>query len=124
MTVVSLVLAVHVLASTFWAGSTFTLARMGGKGAAALFGPQMGAAVTSVLAGMYLWRVVFGPSPGHEILGIGALAALVAAVVQAVLVGRVKGRIEKDERAQASAALAHRIAAGLFVVTIVCMVIQ
>ena len=48
-------LSLHLLASIFWAGSTFTLARSGGQGAEALFRPQMGAATVAVLAGIYLW---------------------------------------------------------------------
>jgi hypothetical protein len=124
MPVVTIVLVLHVLAATFWAGSTFTLARVRGKGADVLFVPQMGAAITAVVAGAYLWRTLFGATPGHTIIGIGSIAAIVAALVQAVLVGRVRRRIESEPQAQTRAALAHRIAGGLLAVTIICMVIQ
>ncbi|HEY1958364.1 MAG TPA: hypothetical protein VGH28_22260 [Polyangiaceae bacterium] len=123
MGIVSVVLAIHVLAATFWAGSTFTLARIGGKSAGALFGPQMGAAAASIVAGGYLWHTLF-VSGGHAVLGAGALAAVVAAIVQAVLVGRVRRRIESDDGARARALLGHRIAGGLLAVAIVCMVVQ
>lgn len=124
MPIVSIVLALHVLAATFWAGSTFTLARIGGKGAGALFGPQMGAAVTSILAGGYLWHTLFAPGGDHKVLGAGALAAIGAMIVQAVVIGRVRRRIENEEGARARALLAHRVAGGLLAVSIVCMVVQ
>ncbi len=125
MTVVlSIVLALHVLAATFWAGSTFTLARTDGKTAGQLFGPQMGAATVTVLAGGYVWAKMFGGSPGHMVVGIGALAAVVAAGVQGMFVGRERERISTDEEARARALLGHRIASVLLALAIVCMVIQ
>jgi hypothetical protein len=124
MSILSVVLVIHVLAATFWAGSTFTLARTRGESAAVLFGPQMGAAVVAIAAGGYLWRQLFGDGPGHAVIGVGSLAAVVAAILQAVLVGRVRRRIDTDPAARSRALLGHRIAAGLFVVTIACMVVQ
>jgi hypothetical protein len=120
---ISLTLVLHVLAATFWAGSTFTLARTGGKSAELLFAPQMGAAVVTVLAGGYLWARMFGGSGGHALLGLGAAAALLAALVQAVMVGRVLKRIPAEAPARAHAALAHRVAAGLLAITLACMVL-
>ncbi len=124
MPIVTIVLVLHILAATFWAGSTFTLARVQGKGSDVLFAPQMAAAATSVLAGAYLWATLFGASPGHTVVAVGSFAAILAAIVQAVLVGRVRRRIESEPHAQSRAALAHRIAGGLLLVTIVCMVVQ
>jgi hypothetical protein len=121
VSLVSLALVIHVLAATFWAGSTFALARTQSKSAADLFGPQMGAAIVAVAAGAFLWARLFGSSP-HVFLGIGAIAAVVAAIVQAVLVGRVRRTLDNDVAARKRATLAHRIASGLLVVTIVSMV--
>lgn len=121
---VSLALILHVLSTTFWAGSTFTLARTGGKGADGLFGPQMGAAGVAVATGGYLWAVLFGHSPGHSVLGIGAAVAVLAAIVQGSRIGPVRKRIATDAAALACALRAHQIASGLFVVAVACMVIQ
>ena len=122
--VIYLALGLHVLSATFWAGSTFTLARNAGKGAAELFGAQMDAAAVTVVAGAYLWAQMFGTSGGHTVLGLGALAAVIAAIVQALVVGRVRTAIDQEERARARAALGHRIAAGLLAITVLCMVFQ
>ncbi|MGL4291761.1 MAG: hypothetical protein ACRCVA_35745 [Phreatobacter sp.] len=102
-------LTFHVLASVFWAGSTFTLARLGGAGAEALFRPQMGAAVVVFLTGIGLWMLVHTGSHGlsEQLLTVGAVAALAAAGVQGGL--------------RRKPALAHRIAAGLLMVTAVTM---
>jgi hypothetical protein len=123
MTLVTIALVLHVLAATFWAGSTFTLARAGDKSAAQLFGPQMGAALVTVLAGAYVWARALGAG-APVVLGVGALAALVAVAVQGIGVGGVRAKIASDPAARARAALAHRVAAGLLIVTIACMVIQ
>ncbi len=106
-----ILLSLHVLAAIFWAGSTFTLARNGGTGAEALFRPQMGAAVLVVLTGGYLWHLTQSSATGASpaVLGLGALAALVAAGIQ----GAMKAR----------PAVSHRIAAALLALTAVCMVI-
>ena len=82
-------ISLHLLAGTFWAGTSFTLARTGGAGAEALFRPQMGAAVVAVLAGGYLWSRlhigVFGTP--EQLLAAGAIAAGIAAGVQGALCG-------------------------------------
>lgn len=119
----SIILALHVLSATFWAGSTFTLARTNGKSADQLFVPQLAAAGVAILAGVFLWAKMF-PSGGESmLLRVGAGSAIVAAIVQAVLVGRVRKRLPDDAAAVARAATAHRIASGLLAVTIVSMVI-
>jgi hypothetical protein len=119
----SMVLALHVLSATFWAGSTFTLARTNGKSADQLFVPQLAAAGVAIAAGAFLWAKMY-PSGGESmLLRIGAAAAIVAVLVQGVMVGRVKKRLPDDTRALARAATAHRIASGLLAITIVSMVI-
>ena len=120
-------LSLHLLASIFWAGSTFTLARTGGQGAETLFRPQMGAAVLAILAGGYLWSQLHAGSEGmpEHVLGIGALCAIIAAGVQGMMVGSTSrklrnGALSQDE-ARRRFATGHRIAALLLAITLVCM---
>jgi hypothetical protein len=124
--VVTLVL--HVLSGVFWAGSTFTLARGGWVGAEKLFRPQMGAAVIAVVTGGVLWHLVHSGSPGRTeyILAVGALAAIVAAGVQGMGVGRAARMLVRADEAEASRlrlqiAVAERVAAALLAVTVICM---
>ena len=122
-----LILSLHVLSSVFWAGSSFTLARTGGAGGEQLFGPQMGAAVVTMLTGAYLGHAVhagmFGPA--EQILTVGALAALLAVAVQGAIGGRAIRSLRngKDDEADARSriAAAQRIAAVLLAVTALCM---
>src|SRR3954467_8581251 len=78
---ITILIGLHILAGVFWAGSTFAIVRSGGAGVAALFGPQMGAATTSVLAGVGLWGMLHrGPdAPMEHPLCLGALCAIAAA---------------------------------------------
>jgi hypothetical protein len=104
-------LAVHVLAGVFWAGSTFALARAGGDAAARLFRPQMGAATLALLAGLGLWGILHrGPmGPMEDTLAVGVVCALAAAGVQGML-------------RRSSPLLSQRLASLLLAVTVVCMV--
>ncbi|MBA8878515.1 hypothetical protein [Phyllobacterium myrsinacearum] len=106
-----ILLAIHILSSIFWAGSTFTLARMGGAGSQQFFRPQMGAAAVAFLSGAALMGLYHGSwlSGSETVLGIGVFAAIAAAGVQGAL------RRKPD--------VSHRIAAGLLAITAVCMVI-
>lgn len=103
-------LALHVLTAVFWAGSTFTFARLG-TGSGALFGPQMGAATVAFLTGLALWgalhRGAFGTP--EQILALGVVCAVIAAGVQGMMRRRPHG--------------GQRIAAGLLAITIVCMTV-
>lgn len=103
-------LAVHVLAGVYWAGSTFTLARSGLDGSR-LFGAQMGSATLSVLAGLALWGILHRGPPGdmEKTLGAGALCAILAAGAQ--------GALRKSPQ------LSQRIAAVLLAITVVCMTV-
>ena len=119
-------LSLHILSSVFWAGTSFTLARTGGVGGEALFRPQMGAAVIAVLTGGYLGHLVHagGFGTAEQILGFGALAALVAAGVQGAIGGRAIRSLRNgmDEAgARSRIATAQRIASALLAVTAVCM---
>ena len=109
---IMILLAVHILAGVFWAGSTFAVARSGGAGADALFRPQMGAATLAILAGIILWGLLHrGPEgPMEHTLAIGALCAIVAAGVQGAM--RRKNPLK-----------GQRIAAALLGITVICMAI-
>jgi uncharacterized membrane protein len=124
--VVALVL--HVLSGVFWAGSTFTLARGGGAGAEKLFRPQMGAAVIAVVTGGVLWHLAHSGSPGKTeyILAAGAVAAIIAAGVQGMGVGRAARMLVRADQAELSRlqsrmAVVQRVAAVLLGVAVICM---
>ena len=126
-TALIITLSLHILASVFWAGTSFALARTGGAGGEQLFRPQMAAALIAVLTGGYLGHLVHAGTFGttEQILATGALAALVAAGVQGAIGGRaIRGlRAGKTDEAGARSriATAQRIAAVLLAVTAVCM---
>jgi hypothetical protein len=105
-------IGLHILAGVFWAGSTFAIVRSGGAGVQALFGPQMGAAAITVLAGIGLWGVLHrgGMGPMERTLALGALCAIIAAGVQGAT--RRKNPLK-----------GQRIAAGLLAVAVICMAI-
>jgi len=120
-------LVLHTLAGVFWAGSTFALARTAGASADRLFGPQMGAALVAILSGGYLWHLLHpsGISRPEQVLAVGALCAILAAGVQALLCGPAlrqrAGTTANDERSQSRVVLGERIAALLLTLTIICM---
>lgn len=121
-----LAISIHVLTATFWAGSTFALARMGGQNGRQLFGPQMGAALFAIGSGSYLWHMLHEGSFGttEKLLATGAAAAILALVIQAVMVGGALRRIRKsgtDPRAEARIAIAERVSALLLAITVVAM---
>ena len=73
---IAITLAVHVLSSVFWAGSTFTMARLAGLGGARLVVPQAGAAAVAILTGAYLGNALHGGNFGafEQVLMIGIVA--------------------------------------------------
>jgi hypothetical protein len=105
-------IGLHILAGVFWAGSTFAIVRSGGAGAAALFGPQMGSATITVLAGIGLWGILHKSAHGpmEHTLALGAVCAIAAAGFQGAT--RRKNPIK-----------GQRIAAVLLLITVVCMAI-
>ncbi len=108
--VLSVLMALHILAGVFWAGSTFAVVRSGGAGVQQLFGPQMGAATVSVLAGIGLWGILHPAGPMEQVLGAGALCAVAAAGVQGATrrTNPLKGQ---------------RVAAGLLAIAVICMAV-
>ncbi len=121
-------ISLHALAAMFWAGTSFTLARIGGVGGEQLFRPQMGAAVIAVLTGAYLGHVAHAGAfdTAEQVLALGAFCAIVAAGVQGAIGGRAIRSLHSGTADEAGArrriALAQRVAAGLLAVTAVCMV--
>lgn len=125
-TVLMIAVALHVLPAVFWAGTTFALARTAGRGSAGLFGAQMGAATVTVLIGAYLWGAahagVFGPK--EQFLAVGAICALIAFAVQAIMVGGTLPKLRTnadDAAAHARIAVAQRVAALLLGIATLAM---
>jgi hypothetical protein len=126
--VVVLTLVLHVLSGVFWAGSTFTLARIGGPAAEKLLRPQLGCATMVVATGALLWGLLHtGGTAGRTeyILALGALAAIAAAGVQGFGLRAVRKRAEATEASGneigSAAARAQLVAARLLAVTVICM---
>lgn len=125
--VLMVAISLHVLAAVFWAGTTAALARTGAGESRRLFRPQMGAAAVAILTGGYLMHVLhrgaFGPM--ERSLAVGALCALVAVAIQAIIVGTALKR-SRDIGGGATAVpsrvvVAHRAAAVLLGIAIVSM---
>jgi hypothetical protein len=127
-TVFILTLALHVVAGVFWAGSTFALARLAGAHAEQFFAPQMGAATVVVVTGVVLWHFLHSAAFGtpEHVLALGALTALLAAGVQGALIGAARRGLADPGREASSRirmALGQRLAAGLLLITVVCMAV-
>ena len=123
-------LALHILSAIFWAGSTVTLARIGGVEVDRMFRPQMGAALIAAVTGAALWHFFSGGAFGtaEAILAAGVLAAIAAAGVQGASIGAARRKLSgadpaESARLYAQMTTAQRIAAGLLVVTAICMAI-
>ena len=117
-------LCFHIVPATFWAGTTFALARMPDGRGERLFRAQMGSAAVTVLAGAYLWHALhegsFGPM--EQWLSAGAVCALLALAVQAVGAGGVLGKLRaEDSTARGRFVWAQRLAAFLLVMATACM---
>ena len=123
------VLILHVLVSVFWAGTTFTLARLAGQSGEKLVVPQLGAAVIAILTGGYLGHTLHGGSFGlaEQVLAIGIACALIAAGLQGVIgVNSLRhlqnSRLDLD-RARDRIGKAQRAGAALLAVTVITMVL-
>lgn len=117
-------LSLHVLATIFWAGTTFAVARMAGRGSAALFWPQMTAFLVALVSGAYLGHVLHEASFGQAeiLLATGAASAVLAVGVQAIGVGPAIRHLRPDGAGPyARVAIAHRIAAGLLAFAAIAM---
>ena len=120
-------ISLHILAATFWAGSTFACARMGGHGGQQLYAPQLVAAAVTVMSGAYLWTTLHEGSFGitEQLLGTGAVAAMVALVIQATVIRSAFRGLQtstgNDAKARARLAVAYRGAAILLAVAVLAM---
>jgi len=123
-------LGLHVMASVFWAGTTYTLARDPEIRVERFFGPQMGAAAVAMLSGALLWYFFHGAYFGsmEQVLALGIVAALSAAGVLGIMVAPARRKLAgvngEDEAAlRDRMAKGERIAARLLVLTVICMAI-
>lgn len=125
-----IVLALHVMAGVFWAGTTFTLARASEIRAEKFFGPQMGSAGLAFVTGGLLWYFFHnGVFSGMEtVLAIGILAAIAAAGVLGATVGPARRQLAGANPATETAlrsrmASGEQTAARLLLLTVICMAI-
>jgi uncharacterized membrane protein len=151
-TLILLARAIHILAGVYWAGAMFVFAgsilpamRNGGGPALVPVMKQLGmrsgiAAILTILAGIYLFAALHAQddSVGGTVLGIGALAAILAFLVAFFVnmpAGRKLGQLnanppaDPQQRAQQAAALQSRIALGarliaaLIGIAVLCMAV-
>jgi hypothetical protein len=124
------VLGLHVMAGVFWAGTTITLARDPAIRAERFFRPQMGSAGVVFLTGTLLWYFFHGAYFGsmEMVLALGIISAFAAAGVLGALVGSASRQLSAADGAteahlRTRMAMGERIAAGLLVVTVLCMAV-
>jgi hypothetical protein len=123
------VLSIHVLVAIFWAGSTFSLARLGGLGGEKFVFPQLGAATLAILTGGYLFGEMHAGSfaLAEKVLMAGVACAFAALIVQGVVgvrtLRRFQGGALDVEHVRAGIGKAQRVAAGLLAITVISMVL-
>jgi len=119
--------ALHVLATVFWAGSTFALARTDGAATERLFKPQLAAAVLAFATGGYLGHTLHAHAFGRaeQVLLAAIAASAVALVVQIAGAGRAALALRDGARdpagPRALAVRAHRVAAVLLALAAIGM---
>ena len=93
-----------------------------------LVSSQIGASVVAILSGGALFLLLHTGTPGtmERVLGAGAIAAIIAAATQAIVVGRAArmlpmARPDKVAGLENRMAFGQRIAAPLLALTVVCM---
>ena len=122
-----LCLIVHVVAAVFWAGSTFAMAMPGGQGAQILVRSQIPAGLVATTTGACLWKTLHGSAFGtaETILATGAAAGFTALLVQLALALPVRRWAPHAPAATAGGfrrvLAAHRLAAALLLVALICM---
>jgi hypothetical protein len=123
------VLSVHVLVAIFWAGSTFSLARLAGLGGEKFVFPQLGAATLAILSGGYLFGTMHAGrfSLAEQVLVAGVACAVVALIIQGVIGIPTLRRFQSGrldvEHVRARIGNAQRAAAGLLAITVITMVL-
>lgn len=123
----TIALCLHIAAAAYWAGSTFVLARLGIEAGGPLVRAQLAAAIVTIASGGFLWHALHegGLGKTETTLGVGAVAAMLALVLQASLVWPVMGAARRGTAVNASAhvraRLANRAAALLLLVATLSM---
>jgi hypothetical protein len=125
-----IVLGLHVMAGVFWAGTTITLARDPDIRAERFIRPQMDAAGMVFLTGALLWYFFHGAYFGsmEMVLAVGIVTAFAAAGVLGAMVRSPSRRLAganavTETQLRAKMVRGERIAAGLLVVTVLCMAV-
>jgi hypothetical protein len=115
-------ISLHILAATFWAGSTFACARMSGNGGQQLFAPQLAAAAVAIITGAYLWQTLHEGSfrTTEQLLAAGATAAILALIIQAIVIGGGLRRGD-DAKARSRISVGYRGAALLLAIAVLTM---
>jgi hypothetical protein len=124
-----IVTVLHVLPAMFWAGSTAVLARSGAAGVEDMAYPQLGAATTAILAGIVLWVLNHkgAEGTGENVLKAGAACAILAVLLQATALPRVRQLIAATDAGKLplrkTIAVRQRMAAGLLALALAGMVV-
>ena len=127
--VLIILVAVHAMSGVFWAGSSGALANLKGANAETLFPFQMGSAGGAIVTGGLLFGIYrgFSGSTSDQVLLVGIVAALIAAVAQGIIGSQARSKLLKSPGDEATLrprlALANRIAAGLLAITVAAMVV-
>ncbi|MEP6564240.1 MAG: hypothetical protein ABJB10_03815 [Mesorhizobium sp.] len=128
--VTTVVLGLHVMAGVFWAGTTITLARDPDIRAERFIQLQMGAAGMVFITGALLWYFFHGAyfSSMEWVLALGIVTAFAAAGVLSAMVRPASRQLAGADAAletmlRAKMARGERIAAGLLVITVLCMAV-
>ena len=116
-----------MLAAIVWLGLAVVISMNAGQGGEKAFRFQMIAAVVAFLSGGYLWHLDYGSQFGaaQKVLAFGVVCAIAASGVQGMMVGRTRRKLKAgtiaEEAARPKIARANQIAAGLLIITLVCM---
>ena len=113
-------LVLHVLPATLWLGVTAVASNLGARGASLpLRKPQLASSIAAILFGAALWWTLApeGLGPREQSLGIGALAAVIAAILQQAVAWPAAAR------SRATFAVAQRVSGVLLVLALIQMVI-
>lgn len=121
------VLSLHILAGIAWGGMSLGMARglMPLEASVAVRPAQRGAAVTAMLMGLILWGLAHRDRfyAAETALAVGAALAVLAAIVQGMAAGRLKGAMAAglDEPSRKAILKLDRIGAVLLALTVILM---
>jgi hypothetical protein len=125
--IIAILVALHVLAGVFWISTTNGLAAMPpARWPGFLRRSQAGAAGAAIVFGLILWAMLHqgAPGTGEIILGIGALCAIVALIIQQAVSWPAQVRAAAGSSADESRASGmQRLATLLLSLALVAMVV-